>query len=135
MSAILLKIKMPFPWHFDVYIIIKNYRFHYPKWFTIWLLFKLFTQDHILARKQICFWQEIILVWLLIVILFIKPFLVFFKIFGEHVFSTKFKPSSKMIDSHVCLHTMPLKHPINLLFFTPHKTPVVAVCLLPLSIN
>lgn len=39
-----------------------------------------------------------------------------------------------MVDLHMGQDSMPLKDPIDLLFFTPHNIPIILVCLLPLSI-
>lgn len=58
----------------------------------------------------------------------------FFEVLAEHVLSTEFGPSSKMVDFGSRLESIFFIDPINLLFFTPHNIPIVAISFSPVSI-
>ena len=50
--------------------------------------FEILVEDDILAGKEEGGWEEVILIWLFFIILFIESSFVFFEIFIEHIFAT-----------------------------------------------
>lgn len=97
--------------------------------------FELLVEDDILAGELECCWEEVILIGLLFVVLFVETTLVFFKVFVKHIFAAELVPASKMVYFHVRQDSVFLEYPIDLFFLAPDHVPVIIPRLPPLSIG
>ena len=111
------------------------YRFHYPEWPVVILgLLELLVEDDVFTGEQEGRRQEIILVWLLLVVLLVEGPLEFFEVFVEHVLTTELVPASEVVDLHVGKDAVLLEDPVDLLFLAPDDIPVIVPALPPLSV-
>lgn len=128
-SLILLKINMPLPWHFEVYIKDKQYRFHDPQCASLILLilFELLKKDHVLARHEEGGGQKIVLIRLLDIALLIQTSFKLLQILTKRILPTQLIPAPKMINLSLREESMFLKNPVNLLLLTPHNIPIISL--------
>jgi len=95
---------------------------------------ELLVEDDILAGKQECGGQEVVLIRLFLVVLLVECSLIFLQVFVEHVLSAELVPASEMVDLHMRQYAMLFKDPVDLFLLAPDSIPVLVPGLLPLSV-
>lgn len=96
--------------------------------------FELLVEDDVLAGEEVGRGQEVVLIRLLFIILFIECSLVLFQVFIEHVLAAELVPAAIVVDPHVREDAVLLENPVDLLLLAPDNIPVVVPGLLPLTI-
>ena len=113
----------------------ERYGFHDPEELIILLCsFELLVEDDVLAGEEVGRGQEVVLIRLLFIILFIECSLVLFQVFIEHVLAAELVPAAIVVDPHVREDAVLLENPVDLLLLAPDNIPVVVPGLLPLTI-